>query len=275
MILDGAVAVQTPGEAVSRLGAGDAFGEMAPLARTPRRSTVVAIAPTALLVFRRREFAKLLDRAPRVGRALLRAASTRLRSYAGRRRSRSPPDASAGPGRRPTGYILRRMAEEGLLGRLTDEDRRKVLSSTRRRRYTRGEIVFHEGDLGDALHLIAKGHVAVRAHHPARRRLHLHRARARRGVRRGRAPRRPTPAAPARVVALEPVETQTLSGDQFGTLRREHPEIDRFLVEVLSAQVRRLSTPAPGGAVRPGRDAGAAAARRARRLVPLRRRAPS
>jgi CRP-like cAMP-binding protein len=83
VILDGAVAVETPGEPVTRLGAGDAFGEMAPLARTPRRSSVVAIVPTTLLVLRRREFAKLLDRAPRVGRALLRAASTRLRSCPG------------------------------------------------------------------------------------------------------------------------------------------------------------------------------------------------
>ena len=80
VILDGAVGVQAPGDATTHLGPGDAFGEMAPLARTPRRSTVVALAPTALLVYRRREFAKLLDRAPRVGRALLRAASTRLRT---------------------------------------------------------------------------------------------------------------------------------------------------------------------------------------------------
>lgn len=80
VVLDGAVAVQTAGEPVIRLGAGDAFGEMAPLARTPRRSTVVAIAPAALLVFQRREFAKLLDRTPRIGRALLRAASVRLRA---------------------------------------------------------------------------------------------------------------------------------------------------------------------------------------------------
>jgi CRP/FNR family transcriptional regulator, cyclic AMP receptor protein len=132
------------------------------------------------------------------------------------------------------------MGEEGLLGRLTDEDRRKVLSSTRRRKYPRGEIVFHEGDLGDALHLIAKGHVAVRATTPlgdvstftvlgpgevfGEGALLASDSR-RTGT----------------VVALEPVETQTLSGDQFGTLRREHPEIDRFLIEVLSAQVRRLS----------------------------------
>lgn len=80
VIVDGAVAVETPDEPVTHLGPGDAFGEMAPLARTPRRSTAVAIVPTALLVFERREFAKLLDRSPRVGRALLRAASVRLRS---------------------------------------------------------------------------------------------------------------------------------------------------------------------------------------------------
>jgi CRP-like cAMP-binding protein len=133
------------------------------------------------------------------------------------------------------------MPEDGLLGRLTDEDRRKVLSGTRRRKYARGEVVFHEGDLGDALHLISKGHVAVRGTTPLGDvstftvlgpgdvfgEGALLAADARRT---------------GTVVALEPVETQTLSGDQFGTLRREHPEIDRFLVEVLSARVRRLST---------------------------------
>ncbi len=133
------------------------------------------------------------------------------------------------------------MGEEGLLGRLTEDDRRKVLSGTRRRRYARGEVVFHEGDLGDALHLIAKGHVAVRATTPlgdvstftvlgpgevfGEGALLADDSR-RTGT----------------VVALEPVETQTLSGDQFGTLRREHPEVDRFLIEVLSTQVRRLSS---------------------------------
>jgi CRP-like cAMP-binding protein len=80
VVLDGAVVVWTAGDTFAPLGAGDAFGEMAPLARTPRRTTATALAPTALLVFRRREFAKLLDRAPRVARTLLRAANTRLRS---------------------------------------------------------------------------------------------------------------------------------------------------------------------------------------------------
>jgi CRP-like cAMP-binding protein len=45
----------------------------------------------------------------------------------------------------------------------------------------------------------------------------------------------------ASVVALEPVETRVLHRHDFEQLRTDHPSIDRFLVELLSAQVRRLS----------------------------------
>ena len=49
---------------------------------------------------------------------------------------------------------------------LTPDEQRRVISQTRRRRFRRGEIVFHEGDPGNSLHLIAKGHVAVRRSTP-------------------------------------------------------------------------------------------------------------
>ena len=140
-----------------------------------------------------------------------------------------------------TGYLQQRMGNDGLLGRLTDDDRRQVLSSTRRRKYARGEIVFHEGDLGDALHLIAKGHVAVRATTPLGD-VSTFTVLGPGEVFGEGALLAPDSRRTGTVVALEPVETQTLSGDQFGTLRREHPEVDRFLVEVLAAQVRRLSS---------------------------------
>ncbi len=133
------------------------------------------------------------------------------------------------------------MGEEGLLGRLTEEDRRKVLSGTRRRKYARGEVVFHEGDLGDALHLIAKGHVAVRATTPLGD-VSTFTVLGPGDVFGEGALLAPDSRRTGTVVALESVETQTLSGDQFGTLRREHPEVDRFLIEVLSTQVRRLSS---------------------------------
>ena len=53
-------------------------------------------------------------------------------------------------------------ADWPLLRSLSEEDRRQLLSAARRRRFTRREVLFHEGDPGDTLHLIDKGRVAIR-----------------------------------------------------------------------------------------------------------------
>jgi len=42
-------------------------------------------------------------------------------------------------------------------------------------------------------------------------------------------------------VALEPVETMSMDSTTFDHLRRAHPSVERFLVEALAAQVRRLT----------------------------------
>ena len=55
---------------------------------------------------------------------------------------------------------------EGLFGGLDDDARRAVWAHMRRRRFARGEVIFHEGDPGDALHHIVKGHVSVRVSTP-------------------------------------------------------------------------------------------------------------
>lgn len=39
---------------------------------------------------------------------------------------------------------------------------RRVLDASRKRMFERGEVLFHEGDPGDSLHLIKRGRVAVR-----------------------------------------------------------------------------------------------------------------
>src|ERR1700693_5943215 len=49
-----------------------------------------------------------------------------------------------------------------LLSALTADEQRQVISQTHRRRFAKGEVIFHEGDPGDTMHLIAKGHVAIR-----------------------------------------------------------------------------------------------------------------
>jgi CRP-like cAMP-binding protein len=132
------------------------------------------------------------------------------------------------------------MGGDGLLDRLSPDDRRKLLSGARRRRFARGEVLFHEGDPGEAIHIIAKGHVAIRATTP------LGEVSTFTVLGPGEAfgeqaflvlDARRT----ATAVALETVETHAVGAEQFHTLRRDHPEVDRFLVEVLAAQVRRLS----------------------------------
>jgi CRP/FNR family transcriptional regulator, cyclic AMP receptor protein len=124
-----------------------------------------------------------------------------------------------------------------ILSSLSEEDRRRVLASTRRRKFSRREVLFHEGDLGDTLHLIDKGRVAVRITTPLGdvATLGVHGAGEvvgemaviHEGGRRG-----------ATVMALEPTETLSLQRDQFMELRRDHPAVDRFLIEVLAAHIQ-------------------------------------
>lgn len=126
-----------------------------------------------------------------------------------------------------------------LLAGLPEEDSRRFLAIARRRRFSRGEIVFHEGDPGDALHLIDKGRFAVRA-----------------GTAMGDSTmisvlgpgqffgelalveeeRRQ-----ATVSALEPAETLSVLRDEFLKLRDDHPSVERVLVSVLAQDVRVTS----------------------------------
>ena len=49
-----------------------------------------------------------------------------------------------------------------LLDGLDERERRELLATARRRRFGRREVVFHEGDPGDSVHLVVSGHLAVR-----------------------------------------------------------------------------------------------------------------
>ena len=58
--------------------------------------------------------------------------------------------------------------DSALLAPLSDDERREVLHLARRRRFKRGEVIKHEGDPGNTLHLIDRGHVGHARHHPPR-----------------------------------------------------------------------------------------------------------
>jgi CRP-like cAMP-binding protein len=132
-------------------------------------------------------------------------------------------------------------AARSFLDDLPDDERRRLLAEARRRKFAKNEVVFHEGDPGDAVHLIIKGHVAIRATTPLGdvatfTVLGAGEAFGEQALLSGDNVRT------ASAVALEPTETHAINRERFEHVRQTHPHVDRLLVQVLAAQVRRLST---------------------------------
>jgi CRP-like cAMP-binding protein len=125
-----------------------------------------------------------------------------------------------------------------LFGDLPPEEVHRLLTVARRRTFGRGEVVFHEGDPADSLHLIAKGRFAARVTTPLGETATL----AIRGPGEAFGELALVSDAPrsATVAALEPAETHSVYRREFEQLRREHPAVNRVLVAVLAAEVRRM-----------------------------------
>jgi CRP-like cAMP-binding protein len=124
---------------------------------------------------------------------------------------------------------------------LDDEERRRLFSVSRRRRFARNEVIFHEGDPADSLHLLASGHVSVRVATPDGDSVTLAIIGPGEAFGEfaliGRDNRRA-----ATVTALEQCETLCVQRERFDALRRDHPRLDRMLAEILAIEVRRLDS---------------------------------
>src|SRR5438132_9161166 len=115
-----------------------------------------------------------------------------------------------------------------LLQGVPEEEVRRLLQVARRRRFRRGEVVFHRDDPADSLHLIVKGRFAVRVMTPLGEQATI----AIRGpgdsfgemALLGQGGHRS-----ATVEALEEGETFCVYEGEFQRLRREHPEINELL----------------------------------------------
>ena len=115
-----------------------------------------------------------------------------------------------------------------------------LVSKMTRRAFRKHDTLFHEGDPGDTLHIIEKGHVAIRCSTPSGDVATLtvlgsHASFGEQALLSADAVRT------ASAVALDVVETRALHRNEFEALRRTNPTVERFLIEALAAQVRRLS----------------------------------
>jgi CRP/FNR family cyclic AMP-dependent transcriptional regulator len=127
-----------------------------------------------------------------------------------------------------------------LLHGATDEEVRRLVSVSRRRRFARGEVVFHQGDPADSLHLIQVGRFLISVDAP-------------RGNTAALAVRGPNQTfgemalvaddatRSATVSALERAETLAVYRTDFNALRAHHPAMNEVLIRLLTNRVRTMN----------------------------------
>ena len=71
LVIEGELAVERGGETVAKLGAGDAFGELAVVEPVPRDATIIATSPVELMVIGRRRFWATLEASPTLMRKVI------------------------------------------------------------------------------------------------------------------------------------------------------------------------------------------------------------
>lgn len=128
-----------------------------------------------------------------------------------------------------------------LLELLTESERADLLRTTVVRRYGRDEVVFHEGDSGDALHIVERGLFVARSSNTMGHVLTVNAFRA--GAVFGElAIIADNNIRSATVSSVSPGQTRIIRRADFERLRVSNPQIDRFLVKVLADRNRLLTS---------------------------------
>jgi len=128
-----------------------------------------------------------------------------------------------------------------LLAGVPAEEVARTLEIARRRTFARDEVVFHEGDPADTVHLIDSGRAVVRSTTRHGQRITLavlgpgeafgELALLDAGTRRS-----------ATVAAIEPLVTHAIYEADFHRLRKAHPQLSEVIIALLSARVRLLDS---------------------------------
>ncbi|MEA2633944.1 MAG: family transcriptional regulator, cyclic receptor protein [Chloroflexota bacterium] len=127
-----------------------------------------------------------------------------------------------------------------LLDGLPEEQRRSLLATARRHRYAPGEVVFHEGDPADSLHIIESGRVSVGLTTSYGNQVTF--AIQSKGEMFGElALLTPDSRRTATVRALERTETMVIHRNDFDRMRADQPQVTEALLRILAARVQMLS----------------------------------
>lgn len=137
------------------------------------------------------------------------------------------------------GLIVTSLRESCLFERAEDDALAEIAGQLRRRRFRRGETIFHQGDPGDALHIVSSG--AIKIVLPSAEGEEAIIATLRSGDFFGElalldgAPRSAT------AVALEPSETWTLSRELLLTQLDRDPALRNSLLAGVARELRRIT----------------------------------
>jgi CRP-like cAMP-binding protein len=126
-----------------------------------------------------------------------------------------------------------------LLAGVSPDDVRQLVEVAERRAFHRGQVVFHDDDPADALHLVAQGYFAVRATMPDGATVLV--AIIGPGDAFGELALIDTGRRGATVQAFADGETLALHRNAFEALRRQRPAVDRALATILAERIRRLN----------------------------------
>jgi CRP-like cAMP-binding protein len=126
-----------------------------------------------------------------------------------------------------------------LLAEVSAEDVRRLVAVAQRRSFRRGQVVFHDDDVADALHLVVSGRFAVRVTIPTGDTVLL--AIIGPGEAFGELALISDRSRGATVQAFSDGETLALHRDAFEALRRARPQVDRSLAMILAERLRRVN----------------------------------
>ncbi len=126
-----------------------------------------------------------------------------------------------------------------LLAGVSAEDVRRLVAVAQRRTFSRGQVVFSGDDAADALHLVVRGHFAVRVAIPTGETVLL--AMIGPGDAFGELALVSDGRRGATVQAFSDGETLALHRDAFEALRRARPQVDRSLAVILAERLRRVN----------------------------------